>query len=197
MQCEAARSILEAEKDLAGKAVPAQRIHGKRNGCARARVDCGRNDSQFEIRTRCADAQPVTVIRSAGVLRIAESHVTDAFRRHRERHARVGVMRVEAEALVLVIVVEGEALPAGAHDFEDRIERRTKASRHHLRHECAFRGAFDPKNIHVSAASDATVDASVNGAIMSGEDAARAVRLAIGDTGTATVARREGTNDAW
>lgn len=46
-------------------------------------------------------------------------------------------------------------------------------------------------------ASDATVDASVNGAIMSGEDAARAVRLAIGDTGTATVARREGTNDAW
>ncbi len=46
-------------------------------------------------------------------------------------------------------------------------------------------------------ASDATVDASVNGAIMSGEDAAHAVRLAIGDTGTATIARREGTRDAW
>ena len=46
-------------------------------------------------------------------------------------------------------------------------------------------------------ASDATVDASVNGAIMSGEDAARAVRMAIGDTGTATVARFEGTGDAW
>jgi phytoene dehydrogenase-like protein len=46
-------------------------------------------------------------------------------------------------------------------------------------------------------ASDATVDASVNGAIMSGEDAAHAVRMAIGDTGTATIARREGTHDAW
>lgn len=46
-------------------------------------------------------------------------------------------------------------------------------------------------------ASDMTVDASVNGAIMSGEDAARAVRLAIGDTGTATMARSEGTGDAW
>ena len=46
-------------------------------------------------------------------------------------------------------------------------------------------------------ASDMTVDASVNGAIMSGEDAAHAVRLAIGDTGTATFARREGTGDAW
>jgi phytoene dehydrogenase-like protein len=46
-------------------------------------------------------------------------------------------------------------------------------------------------------ASDATIDASVNGAIMSGEDAAHAVRLAIGDTGTAAIARREGTGDAW
>lgn len=46
-------------------------------------------------------------------------------------------------------------------------------------------------------ASDATVDASVNGAIMSGEDAAHAVRMAIGDTGAATIARREGTGDAW
>jgi phytoene dehydrogenase-like protein len=46
-------------------------------------------------------------------------------------------------------------------------------------------------------AGDATVDASVNGAIMSGEDAAHAVRIAIGDTGTATIARREGTGDAW
>lgn len=46
-------------------------------------------------------------------------------------------------------------------------------------------------------ASDMTVDASVNGAIMSGEDAAHAVRLAIGDTGSATTARREGTGNAW
>jgi phytoene dehydrogenase-like protein len=46
-------------------------------------------------------------------------------------------------------------------------------------------------------ASDMTVDASINGAIMSGEDAAHAVRLAIGDAGTATIARREGTGDAW
>lgn len=73
-QPETRRRIFQGDGDRVGAAVAPQRIDGDGGAAAGARIDAGRHGAQFKIWLRRAEAQPVGIIGTAFVLRVAEKN---------------------------------------------------------------------------------------------------------------------------
>ena len=134
-QFESCRRVLQSQGDLVGEAVPAKSIDREGDGSAAADVEAGRHHAQCEIRPGRADAQAVGEFRAALVLRIAEVDVVGAIRGQSSGEVGIRVVRVQARAFVLVVVIEGELLAGGIAQFEHGIQRRVQPAGIDLRND--------------------------------------------------------------
>ena len=122
-QGEARRSILQLQRDIAGEAVAAERINGDGQGGPGAQVEAGRRHAQLEIGPGLADAQAVGVLGAALALGVAQLQVISSVGGQLHQEVGVGLMREQAGALVVEIVVEGQFLAGGIGEAQLGIER--------------------------------------------------------------------------
>ena len=157
-QGQTQRRAAQLQSDLPGETVVPEGENGDGDACAGAEVDARRGDAQLEIGPRCADAQPVGVVRTALVLGVGDGQKISAVGRQRAGETRVGLVGEQAGALVFVVVVEREGLPVGVGESEDGVERGAEPTREYFRDDFLPGLGLEPKHVLVAGAADAAVD---------------------------------------